>query len=155
MKETLSVLQEKLRDLTLKESYEAILTLLAQYEKYYELPPNLLILKGNCIALCSAGSYTLSDVESAYREALRVDEDNIDAYLELGWFFLHVQDDAQTAQPFFERAFELSRKYLVSSLAGMNQCLAELKSTAIAEKTIEQLLRDKLGRDIVNEIAKQ
>ncbi len=77
------------------------------------LSPDFLVLKGICIQLTSQEQYQLLDAETAFKEAITkeaitIDSRFVEAWIELGWFYLNVKDDAIHAISFFQMAIEIS-----------------------------------------------
>lgn len=94
---------------------------------------SLLVKKGMCILLSSEKSpYSLRDAEVAFKDAIKKDENCIEAYVELAYFYLNVNDQAETAIPYFEKAIEISRKSASEAIGGIGLCISEIKSPEIA-----------------------
>ena len=101
--------------------------------------PSLHVLEGQLILLSDWDiEEDLSGVEKAYYEALRLDDTYVDAYLELGWFYYGIMDDAEKGEGFFKEAERLSRSQLMEALEGKLKCIAEREKEA-AEQLFSQI----------------
>lgn len=107
-------------------NYDKAVVLLSDLEKAYGLPPNLLVMKGCWIQLSSdASDFTLEDAEESFLAAIQIDDTYVDAYLELGWFYFSVMDDAARAKPMFEKAVSVCSDQSAEAVKGIASCLAE------------------------------
>jgi len=67
----------------------------------------------------------LEESHKAFTDALLIDPESIDALLELGYYHLNVQDDPQSAKPFFERVVALLQARCVEAIQGTALYLSE------------------------------
>lgn len=121
MMATFERLQQRIRS---KDIGLALLEI-QELERTAKVSPRLLVLKAMCLQL-SKEDGPLEDVESALQEALSLDDEYVDAYLELGWFLYAVQDQTAQAQAAFDRALHLLRKQNFEVIRGLLACAEEL-----------------------------
>ena len=89
----------------------------------------LLVKKGRSILLSSeACPYSLEDAEQAFKHAIKEDENHIEAYIELAYYYLNVQDDPRKAKPYFERALTHVNMFAGELVAGIALCVKEMES---------------------------
>jgi tetratricopeptide (TPR) repeat protein len=140
-------IRAKIQQLAREEQYDEVLELIDDLEKTSELPSNLLVLKGIAIGKAEKTNYRLSDAESAFRKALEIDEECIDALMELGWLYLMTRDDAQTSKSLFDKAFDICRRKLTESVIGIAKSLHETDGKA----KVLQFLEDIRSKTLVDE----
>jgi len=132
--------------------YDDILNLLEK-SKDKIIYPEIYVLKGTCIQLGDLeNKYQLSDVELAYKNAIAIDSEYIEAWLELGWFYLCVNDDAIHAVNFFKKASDIAyskvvnmeineeyySKQMTEAIIGEARCLIEIVSIQEALNFLEK-----------------
>jgi len=100
------------------------LALIERIEARRGYSPRLAVLKARCLQLSEGAS--LEDVETALKTALSMDDEYVDAHLEMGWFRLMVLDDAEGAKPFFTKATDLLATLNSEAVRGMLACDEEL-----------------------------
>jgi tetratricopeptide (TPR) repeat protein len=99
---------------------------LASVEKEHSLPPNVLVIKGMCIELGSGTTpYTLDDAEAAYKKALEIDPDYVEALNEAGYYYLNMLDKRDTARPYFEKALSIACTQISEAIKGIAECISE------------------------------
>jgi hypothetical protein len=81
-------------------------------------------LKAAALQLSDDGS--LEEVEASLVRAIEIDDQYVDAYLELGWFRLNVLDDARQAEQDFAKACEILQKWNAGFVRGALACAEEL-----------------------------
>lgn len=118
--------------------YDRALNELAVLESQRPLTPAELVLRGRCIQLGSERVPALAEAEKAFAEALRLDEENLPALLELAWFYYTVEDDSARALPLFEKAISLSQAQLAEAAIGKARCLEERESPEAADEFFEE-----------------
>ncbi len=119
-----------------------------------ETPPTAteLVDKGVAIELSSENSpCTLEDVAISYKRAIELDKNCFDAYINLGYFYLNVMDDAKTAKPYFEEVFDRLHSLLGDAVVGVAKCVGELEN---AEKGLSYLEKNSVYR-ISEEVLKK
>jgi len=117
------------------------LSLMASIEGTRGLCARLQVLKAMCLQLTDQAS--LEDVEASLLKAIELDDQYVDAFVELGWFRLSVLDDARKAMDSFERARSLLEKLNGEVFRGMLACAEELRPDEHRE-TIKKALRRSL-----------
>ena len=132
--------------------FNEVLNLLDEFEKTTPLTPKLLIIKGDCIQLAIPGDkYDLPDVELAYRKAIAIDNQYVEAWKELGWFYLCVEDDSKRAIVAFQKSIKIcykksvqknkslrcSRQEMTEAVIGKAMCLLEIFSASDALTYLE------------------
>ena len=129
---------KQIRTLIASKRYSEALRAIEE-ERSSTTQPYLLVWKAICIQLedSEETQYDLSDVEAALQKALEIDEEYVEALLELGWFYYNVLDDARRAQPFFERLLKKCRDLTTEGLIGAARCIAERDSADDAIKFLD------------------
>ena len=133
---------ERLRQKIRAKDIGSALLEIQELEQTVKMSPRLLVLKAMCLLL-SEEDGPLEDVESALRAALSLDDEYVDAYLELGWFLYAVQDQTTEAQAAFDRALHVLRKLNCEVIRGLLACAEELTPEASPEQLrtrLEELL---------------
>jgi tetratricopeptide (TPR) repeat protein len=98
-----------------------------------------LILKGHIIELSDdSEEWSLADARKSYETALRIDPENVEAMLELGWFHLHVMDNRSKALPYFEKAISVLTRQFGEALTGKASCIEEETSAKAASKFLQE-----------------
>jgi hypothetical protein len=93
----------------------------------YELSPRFAVLKSVAIQLSdNSYGYSLQDAEHSLLDALKSDENYINAYIELAYYYYAVDDDAQKALIFFDQAISKSKGYLREAIIGKAKSLVDL-----------------------------
>lgn len=141
-------LREKLKPLVESERFDEALSVLSSVEESRPLTADELVLKGSYIQLSSGvGTPPLNEAEHSLLEALRQDQDYVPALLELGWFYYAVENDAEKALPFFEKALATSLGELKEAIRGKKGCLEELKSSDEAEAFVRGIVSSSLREE--------
>lgn len=100
----------------------------------------LFVLKALCLQLSEDAS--LEDVEKALNAALSLDDENIDAHLEMGWFRLVMLDDAERAKASFKQAADLMARLNEEVVRGLLACDEELSPGLAPEPSKAQYQAD-------------
>lgn len=128
------------------------LELLERGQKQSIPNPKILVWKGICSQLRSTeNQYQLADVEQMFLKALEIDDESVEALLELGWFYLNVSDDATRAQTFFSKAMEIEKKALTDAIIGLARCLKETASAEEAAVFLEKSRFDAIDSERLND----
>jgi lipopolysaccharide biosynthesis regulator YciM len=136
--------------------YQQAITELEILEKGLVLNPNILVLKGICLQLTDEDSrYSLSDVEEMFKEAYRIDRECLEAIVELAWFNLNINDDAQTAIKLFEQVFESYREKMTEIVIGVAQCMVETKSPQESINYLEKISVDVVDKNKIESLKKE
>ena len=106
--------------------YDAALRMLMEHPEVRT--PDLWVAMGDCMQL-SKKDGSLHDVESCYRKALEGASENLEAMLELGWYFQNVWDDPLTGMRWFKRAEKIARRRLKEAQAGLLQCKLDVEGS--------------------------
>lgn len=123
-----------------EERFDEALDKLIELGEMIELSPYLLVLKGKHILLSDKGPYELADARKAFEAALDIQEDCVEALLELGWFHYAVEDNAAEAKPFFEKALAVSKGQTTEIVEGFAKCLCEIAGKDKALEFIGDIL---------------
>jgi len=133
-----------------QEQYDEALRELVTVEKTHCLPPNILVIKAACIQLGSGdGPYALEDATSAFKRALEIDPEYVEALNESGYYWLYVLDRREVARPCFEKAMGIARSQLTEAIVGIAECIAET-SACEALEFIEQAVKDTVDREAID-----
>lgn len=89
------------------------------------LSPQVLVLKGKCIQLAADTTHPLIDAKKAFQSAIELDETYADAWIELGYYVLCVEDNAKEACKIFEKAGQILSGCRDEILQGYKQCMEE------------------------------
>jgi tetratricopeptide (TPR) repeat protein len=119
---------QELRSLYKEAKYDDLLAYLSTTASLRPLTVDEFLLRGRSIQLSSETSpYELEDAEKSYLSALELDSENVEARLELGWYYFAVQDDAQRALQYFQAAIVVANRQLAEGLDGKQQCESEIQ----------------------------
>lgn len=113
-----------LRQLCDDDRYDEAITAIEQEEPAEGCCADLLVWKARCLQLGERASP--EQVEATLRAAIACDEDNANAWIELGWFLLNVQDSPDRAQSAFKRALAIQAKENTEVLVGLVKCAREI-----------------------------
>jgi hypothetical protein len=123
------------------------LLLIAELELGVGRSPRLLVLKAACLQLSDGTS--LTEVEESLLDAIEMDDEYVDAYIELGWFRLSVEDDAIRAEKTFDKARQLLRKLNTEAVRGALACAKELRpnqnQNAMSDELRHELFKNTEG----------
>jgi tetratricopeptide (TPR) repeat protein len=147
---------EELYNLVNNENYHQAVGLLEKVEKSPTMNPNLLVLKGMCLQQDEDESkYSLLDIENMFKDAYQLDKECIDSVIELAWFNLNVNDDAETSISLFKDAFEIYSSRMTEIVIGIAKCLIETKSPEEAINYLEMANMQILDTDKIQKIRKE
>lgn len=133
-------LHAELNRLSTSQRYDEALDLLASAETERQLDAHELVMKGRLIQLASEScQFPLMDAASAFKEALDLEPESIDARVELAWYFHTIEGDHRRAEALFRQAIASSRSQLTEAARGLAACLEEIESTAAAESFLRAL----------------
>jgi len=107
------------------------------------------LLKGRCILLGESTKYTFNDAKVAFENVLEGDPENIEANLELGYYYFSVDENEEKAKRYFERSFFLAKKYYVESVIANIKYLAESNPRQGVEFMEKALHLDDFGIDVL------
>jgi tetratricopeptide (TPR) repeat protein len=125
-----------------------------------ERPDNapLLVMRAELIQLQDdeEGVPTLDDARADLKQAVALDETSPTPLIELAYFLFAVDDDAESASRYFQRAIKLGQSLLKEALVGQAEALSELGRESEAIDCLIQAYglnpqNDKSGREDVRE----
>ena len=122
-----------------------------ELERQQSLTPKLLVRKGMLLQMDDDPRGELSEVEESFRKALDIDPDYVEAYIELGYYYYAVLDNAASGRDFFLKAADLLRKLNSEVLEGLVECAEELEperdSAAVREQYAAMLVSGQESRN--------
>lgn len=144
--------KNEIRTLVKSKKFDLAANIFRKNENFI-LDSSLLIIKATVIQLAeNSNFYSLDDARNSLILATILDDDNINAWNELGYFYYSVDDNAKEALLCFKKSISLAQQLYISSSAGIAKVFAELddlpsaisylKNTKFIEesKVIENLL---------------
>jgi tetratricopeptide (TPR) repeat protein len=111
-----------------RKDFPLALSAIRSTEKLDGLSPCLEVLKAICLQLSEDGS--LEEAKSALLRAIEFDDQYVEAYIELGWFYLNILNDAVTAAQTFKQASVLIQRLSGQVANGVIACNEELNARA-------------------------
>lgn len=141
---------EKLREvlrLVREKKYNDALDVIDELEEKGPIPPFLLVQKGRLIQLAENNTYSILDAENAFKKALGMVEDYVEALNELGKLYYSILGKPDKAMPLFERAFETCRSQMATSLTGLANCTFELEGKDKALEIVKNALAAPMDMD--------
>lgn len=122
------------------ERFDAAVGALEAIEAERPLCPHELVLKARCLQLHPvSNAQLLKDAKDALLKALELDPSYVPALIELGWFYLNVEDAAADAVLAFQRAFTLAAPIASEALVGLSRSTEETQSKSAAKAVFERL----------------
>lgn len=118
--------------------------LIASAEKSSGPSPRLEVLKATCLQLSDDAS--LEEVEGTLLRAIELDDQYVDAFVELGWFLLNVLDDREKATVAFDKALGLLQKLNGEVFRGLLACRDELQPDQDSERLKNELRESLLAQ---------
>lgn len=89
------------------------------------LSPQLWVVRGRCIQLGEGKGVPLEEAKKSFRRALELDGRCLEAWIELGYYVLCVEDDAREAHGIFRKAAELLEEFGGEIEKGIRMCKEE------------------------------
>jgi tetratricopeptide (TPR) repeat protein len=126
----IDILAEKIigiRDLAAEDKIGEALDRIREIEGQVPLPPNLLVYKALYIQTAETASYGLPDAEIALETALAIDDEHVEALIELGYFRYLKMEKEEEAISLFEDAIHICKRELAEAIEGYAKCLRVLK----------------------------
>jgi tetratricopeptide (TPR) repeat protein len=133
-----SLLLSQIRELCDKNQFDEAVNVIESAEPDQGCCADLLVWKAKCLQLGEKASSEV--VQDTLKKAVACDQESSDAWMELGWFLLNVQDQPQEAQAAFTRALSIQAKANTELLTGLFRCAQEL-GTADKHEIKESLLQ--------------
>ncbi len=115
--------------------FEEALSLIEQIPENF-MTSEILILKGLCIQLSENLKYDLKDAELSLKKAIELDSNNLDAKMELGWFYYNVLNESEESYHLFGQALEDIQSKLTELLEGFMKINLESSSYFDAKQFI-------------------
>lgn len=135
---------EQIKTCIRRKDTKMALSLIASAEKTGGPCPRLEVLKAICLQLSDDAS--LEEVEGALLRAVELDDQYVDAFVELGWFRLNVLNDTGKANEAFDRALGLLQKLNGEVFRGVLACRDELRSDQDRERFKDELRQSLLAQ---------
>lgn len=110
-----------------RKKFDEALTLIEQIPENF-MTSEIYVLKGICIQLSENLKYDLKEAENSFRKAIELDFNNIDAKMELGWFYFNVLNDSREADHIFGQALESIKAKLTELMEGFMKINLESSS---------------------------
>jgi tetratricopeptide (TPR) repeat protein len=102
-----------------KKNYNKALDLLESIKNEKYLPAIYYLMKYTYIHLSDRTCYSFLDMRRCLEKALALEPYNIDAMVELGYFYSRLMADDEKAMPYFLKACDLARDMYVDALVGI------------------------------------
>jgi len=133
--EKLSDIYQKVRYLRKKEDFDSLAVYMHSLEDMgVELSPYLLTVKSQVIQLTDeCNCYTLENAEESLLRAIQLEPKNVDAHVEIGYFYYAVSAQSDKAIPFFECAEKYAEEFLLDAILGKAKALVDLDKTNEAQ----------------------
>ncbi|WP_037585612.1 hypothetical protein [Stenoxybacter acetivorans] len=102
-----------------KKDYEKAVYLLETIKDAEYLPSIYYVMKYVYISLTDITRYSFLDMRHLLENALKEESNNIDALIELGYFYSTIMNDDEKGLPFFIKACKLIKKKYAEALVGI------------------------------------
>jgi tetratricopeptide (TPR) repeat protein len=114
--------------------------------------PRLLVEKSRLIQLSDHGE--LEDVKQSLHRATEIDEDSPTPWIELGYYLLCINDQAQEAEERFEHAVELGLRQLIEAIAGKVYAILDQDDPLPARKLTDAAELLRIGQSLAERYGK-
>ncbi|MBQ7252437.1 MAG: hypothetical protein IJS32_07540 [Kiritimatiellae bacterium] len=91
------------------------------------LSPRLWVLRGMCLQMADSTELPLDEAKKSFQHALDLDGQCLDAWIELGYYVLNVEDNAREAEAIFLKATRLLSGFEKEIGKGLRACKEELE----------------------------
>lgn len=145
----------KINKLGKNGKYDLALKEIEKLQKTHIELPQLLVLKSLYIYLSDNKKYKLSDVKTYLQNALKIDDQNIEALTELASYINVVEDKPSSAIKLYERAIELLRNDITNVVIQYTNCLIELDENKKAQVFLNNLLDNLIDRHKIQEYSNE
>jgi hypothetical protein len=135
---------EEIESCIRRKDTRTALSLITSAEKTGGPCPRLEVLKAICLQLSDDAS--LKEVEGALLRAIDLDDQYVDAFVELGWFRLNVLNDTERAAEAFDKARGLLQKLNGEVFRGVLACRNELQPDQDPERLKGELRQSLLSQ---------
>jgi hypothetical protein len=131
-------MNERLRSALNAEQFDLAVDAFNNIEQERPLCADELVLKAKCLQLHpSVDARLLNAAEESLLAATKLDPQYVPALVELGWYYLNVQDDARKAAERFDSALRIASAAAVEALVGLSKCVEEIEGEAAAREVLE------------------
>lgn len=141
--------KDSVQELTRENKNDAALELIRRTETVENVSPERLVWKSRMLQLVDQSSP--EEVEATLKNAIRLDPSYAEAYIELGWFLLNVQDSPTLAYDAFRQAFELQVATNSEIVLGLLKCSKEVKLGQTASTLKDALLESLVDAKTIDE----
>jgi hypothetical protein len=114
--------------------------------------PCLLVEKSRLIQLSDHGA--LEDVKHLLKQVTEIDEDSPTPWIELGYYHLCIDDQAQKAEDKFEHAVELGLRQLIEAITGKIYAILDQDDPLPARKLTDAAELVRLGQSLAKRYGK-
>ena len=134
------------------KNFDEALELIEQIPENFRTS-EIFLLKGICIQLSENLKFDLNEAEYSFKKAIELDSNNIEAKMELGWFYFNVLDESKKADKEFGDALEVIKSKLSELVEGFmkinlesstyfdaNQFITDYTSLILREEKLKVLL---------------
>jgi tetratricopeptide (TPR) repeat protein len=128
---------DEVRRLYTSENYADALRVIGEAEEQGRISPAMLVWKSCCMLLSEDPVFEPSEVEKILQQALSLDDEYLPAMIDLAYFYLNMEDDAEAALPLFKEALSLCADNATEIIIGLGQCLSETESPGAALEFLE------------------
>jgi tetratricopeptide (TPR) repeat protein len=137
-----------------RKKFDEALELIEQIPENFRTS-EIFLLKGICIQLSENLKFNLNEAEYSFKKAIELDSNNIEAKIELGWFYFNVLDQSKEADKEFGDALEIIKSKLSELVEGFmkinlesstyfdaNQFITDYTSLILKEEKLKELFAE-------------
>jgi len=137
-----------------RKKFDEALELIEQIPENFRTS-EIFLLKGICIQLSENLKFNLNEAEYSFKKAIELDSNNIEAKIELGWFYFNVLDQSKEADKEFGDALEIIKSKLSELVEGFmkinlesstyfdaNQFIRDYTSLILKEEKLKALIAE-------------
>ena len=137
-----------------RKKFDEALELIEQIPENFRTS-EIFLLKGICIQLSENLKFNLNEAEYSFKKAIELDSNNIEAKIELGWFYFNVLDQSKEADKEFVDALEIIKSKLSELVEGFmkinlesstyfdaNQFITDYTSLILKEEKLKALIAE-------------
>lgn len=111
------------RELSAKKDYSAALRLLGECSGRLDLSVGYFLLKGRLILLSDGTLHDLAEAQQCYVNALRIEPDNSEVLLELGFFYSRVLSKPEEGREYFSKAMRVLVNSYAEAICGYSETI--------------------------------
>jgi tetratricopeptide (TPR) repeat protein len=134
------------------EKYDDALRIIEEAEQQTLVSPALMVWKSRCLQMTNNPKGELADAQTSLEQALDMDDEYVPALIDLAYFHLNVNDDAETALPLFRKALSISTDNMTESIVGLGQCISETDSPKAALAFLQRNARLRIDSSKLEEL---